>query len=315
VTAQSRGDALLVLPPRVLVVAGPTASGKSALAAELAAALGAEIVGADSRQVYRFMDAGTAKPTDEERARVPHHLVDVVDPDEDYDVAAWRRDALAALAGVHARGRLAIVCGGTGLYLRSLSQGLFAGPPADAAIRARLQQEEAARPGSLHARLSKVDAPSARRIHANDQVRVVRALEVFEVTGRALSQWLAEHGLSEKPFGTLTLEVEVEREVLRERIALRSRAMVEAGIVEELASLHARGYAQGLRAFDAIGYRQAGQCLAGALAREQLADAITLATVQYAKRQRTWLRGQADTRKIDAGDVTGALGLARAFFS
>jgi len=315
VPTASAPTSLLRLPPRVLVVAGPTAAGKSELAVELAEALGGEIVGADSRQVYRYMDIGTAKPSHEQRSRVPHHLVDVVDPDQDYDVAAWRNAAMTALAGIHARGLTAIVCGGTGLYLRSLTRGLFAGPPADAELRARLEAEEAASPGVLHGRLRHVDEPSARRIHANDLLRIVRALEVHETTGRPLSAWLGEHGLSEKPFDTLTLEVDVERSALRERIAMRSRAMVEEGIVEELSSLHARGYPPTTRAFDAIGYRQAAQCLAGSLARDNLAEAITIATVQYAKRQRTWLRGQAETVPVAPGDAVSALRLARAFFS
>ena len=308
-------SSLLRLPRRVLVVAGATATGKSELAVMLAEAVGAEIVGADSRQVFRYMDVGTAKPTREQRARVVHHLIDVVDPDADYDVAAWRNAAMTALAAIHARGRAAVVCGGTGLYLRSLTRGLFAGPPADPLVRRRLEAEEAAHPGALHARLGQVDAASARRIHANDVLRIVRALEVHETTGRPLSAWLSEHGLSEKPFETLTLEIDVGREALRERIAARSRAMVEGGIVEELSGLHARGYPPSARAFAAIGYRQAALCLAGNLARSELAEAISVATVQYAKRQRTWLRGQAETVKVAPGDARTALRLARTFFS
>jgi tRNA dimethylallyltransferase len=306
---------ILRLPPRVVVVAGPTASGKSELAVALAEELGGEIVGADSRQVFRFMDAGTAKPEPALRERVRHHLIDVVDPDEAYDVAAWRSDAMSALAGIHARGKVSIVCGGSGLYLRSLARGLFAGPPADSVLRARLVAEEAAKPGSLHERLCKVDAASAARIHGNDAVRVVRALEVFEATGRPLSQWLAEHGLSERPFESLTLEVQSPREELAERIAARSRAMVEAGLVEELAALYARGYPTTTRAFDAIGYREAAACLAGDLPADELADAIATSTVQYAKRQRTWLRGQGETAKVVRGDVAAALRLARTFLS
>ncbi len=306
---------ILRLPDRVLVIAGPTASGKSDIAVEVAEAVGAEIVGADSRQVYRYMDAGTAKPTAAQRARVPHHLLDVVDPDENYDVARWRSDAMSALAAIHARGAKAVVCGGTGLYLRSLARGLFAGPPADAAIRARLEAEEKNAPGSLHARLSQVDAASARRIHANDVVRTVRALEVHEATGRPLSAWLGEHALSEKPFDAKTVEIDAPRDVLAERVAARSRDMVRQGIVEELKGLYDRGYGPETRAFDAIGYRQAADCLAGRLAASGLADAIALATLQYAKRQRTWLRGQMDTQKVALGDTRGALRLARAFFS
>lgn len=302
---------VLQLPPRVLVVTGPTAAGKSELAVELAEALDGEIVGADSRQVYRFMDVGTAKPTFEQRARARHHLVDIVDPDEEHDVAAWRSAALEALASIHARCRRPIVCGGTGLYLRSLMQGLFAGPPADLAVRGRLQAEPSA---DLHARLAAVDSASALRIHANDRLRMIRALEVFETTGRPLSLWLAEHRLCEKPFEVLILEVDADREGLRERIAMRSRAMVAAGLVEELGCLWER-YPATTRAFDAIGYRQAAECLLGQLDRTELADAVSLATVQYAKRQRTWIRGQMETVPVAPGDVAQALRLARAFFS
>lgn len=312
--SSSGAGRLVRLPARVLVVAGPTAAGKSELAVAVAESIGAEIVGADSRQIYREMEIATAKPTHEQRARVRHHLVDVADPDEDWDVATWRAAAMGALADVHARGRLAIVCGGTGLYLRSLERGLFAGPPAAPELRERLEAEERSRSGALHERLAEVDPASARRIHANDLVRVVRALEVHELTGRPLSAWLAEHGLAEKPFETLTLEVHVEPEVLRERIAVRSRAMARQGLVEELAALYER-YPPSTRAFDAIGYRQAADVLAGRLARSGLAEAISLATVQYAKRQRTWLRGQAATVKVAGGEVERALGLARDFFS
>ncbi len=160
-----------------------------------------------------------------------------------------------------------------------------------------------------------MDPASARRIHANDRLRVVRALEVYEATGRPLSAWLAEHGLSERPFEALTLEIDVDRDLLRDRIVARSRAMVAGGIVEELAGLHGRGFPPSARAFDAIGYRQAGQCIAGTFARKDLAGVISLATVQYAKRQRTWLRGQAETVKVAPSDAATALRLARAFFS
>lgn len=313
--AKRQAGGVLRLPPHVLVIAGPTACGKSDLAVELATALGGEIVGADSRQVYRYMDIGTAKPAAEQRRAVRHHLIDVVDPDEAYDVAAWRSAAMAALADIHVRGRLPIVCGGTGLYLRSLVRGLFAGPPADAARRARLEAEEAGNPGSLHVRLGQVDPATARRIHANDLLRTVRALEVHEATGRPLSAWLAEHGLSEKPFESLTLEIDMDREALRARIETRSVAMVDEGIVEELSGLHARGYPPDTRAFDAIGYREAALCLEGRLARSGLAAAIAVSTSQYAKRQRTWLRGQMETVRVPPGDTAASLRLAREFFS
>lgn len=304
----------LQLPSRVVVVAGPTAVGKSAFAVTLAEALGAEIVGADSRQVVRYMEAGTAKPEAELRERVPHHLLDLVDPNEAYDVAKWRSDALTCLADLHARGRPAVVCGGTGLYLKSLERGLFQGPSADAGLRARLAAEEQAEPGSLLSKLHSCDPVTASRLHANDHMRLIRALEVFELTGRPLSQWLREHALAEKPFEVLTLELQAPVPELDRRIALRAEAIVGAGIVEELGSLRER-FGRDARALNAIGYREAGAVLDGDLDASELAPAISLATRRYAKRQRTWLRGQASTQAFAANEAQRALGLAETFLS
>ena len=299
------------LPARVILIAGPTASGKSELAALLGERLGAEIVGADSRQVYRGLDVGTAKPSAELRRRTRHHLIDTVDVDEPYDVSTWRRDALAAIADIEARGRRVIVCGGTGLYLRSLTRGLFAGPAADPVLRERLAAEERDRPGALHTGLVRIDPAAAARIHPNDMVRLVRAHEVYELTGRPLSAWHREHGLADRPFAALVLEPAVSREELWRRIEERSKAIAEAGIVEELAALRAR-YPSDLKPFDAIGYREAGKCLDGLLALELLAPAISKATRAYAKRQTVWLRGQLETGPV--GGAAAALAAAESFF-
>jgi tRNA dimethylallyltransferase len=297
----------------VLIVCGPTGVGKSDLAVELAERLGAEIVGADSRQVYRHMDVATAKPSAALRARCAHHLIDVVDPDEPFDVAAWRELALDALADVAARGRTAIVCGGTGLYLRSLSAGLFAGPPADAALRARLSEEEERTPGALHARLAQVDPSSAARIHPNDVVRIVRALEVYQTTGETLASWHARHGLAERAFESLCLEVTLPRDELHHRIDVRAKAMVKAGLLDEVYALGER-YDLDLKAFSAIGYREARACLRGTIASTDLGTAIARSTRAYAKRQRVWLRGQMSTLEVAPADVPRAVDLASAFF-
>lgn len=302
-----------VLQP-VLVVAGPTAVGKTELAAELAVALDAEVISADSRQVYRYMDVGTAKPPADLRRDVAHHLVDVVDPDEPFDAATWCDAALDALAAIRARGRRAIVCGGTGLYIRSLVRGLFSGPAADPALRERLEAEERAAPGSLHDRLASIDARAAARIHANDLLRIVRALEVFELTGTPLSDWHDAHRQAAPRFEVLTLEVGLPRPQLYRRIDERSRHMVDAGLVDELAALRARGYASDLKAFSAIGYREAGLCLDGALATSELGDEVARATRNYAKRQLVWLRGEGGAQPVASGDVTAARDAARAFF-
>lgn len=298
----------------MLCIVGPTAAGKTELAARLAQILGAEIVGADSRQVYRYMDAGTAKPSRELREAIPHHLLDVVDPDESYDASAWKRDAFAALRKIAQRGRLAIVCGGTGLYVRCLTRGLFAGPPADPELRAKWEREELREPGILHRRLLQVDPRAGQRIHPNDRIRTVRALEVYERTGRPISAWHADHGLAERPFDVMTLAVEVDRSVLASRIAERARVMVENGLLDELAALRARGYPRDLKAFSAIGYREAGLCLDGLLSRASLTSEIERSTRRYAKRQRVWIRGQTDARRLGDGSFDAALALAEAFF-
>jgi tRNA dimethylallyltransferase len=299
--------------PRIVVVAGPTASGKTELAAELARSLDGEVIGADSRQVYRHLDVATAKPSRGLREEIPHHLIDVVDPDEDYDTSRWLRDAVEAVRSVHDAGRAAIVCGGTGLYVRSLLRGLFRGPAADPELRSRFEKQEREEPGILHLRLQESDAVTAARLHPNDLVRIIRALEVFELTGRPLSRWHEDHSLGEKLFDAITLEVEVDKLELERRIEARSRKMVEAGLLDELRDLRARGYGPELKPFDAIGYREAGACLQGRLDEGDLAAEIARSTKRYAKRQRVWLRGQAETTKVDAARAADVVELASRF--
>jgi tRNA dimethylallyltransferase len=301
-------------PERIVVVCGPTASGKTDLALELALRLDGEIVGADSRQVYRHMDVGTAKPSAAARSAVRHHLVDIVEPDEPFDVADWRALALDALVAIGARRRVAIVCGGTGLYLRSLLHGLFAGPPADEGRRRSLEAEEERAPGTLHARLAVVDPVSAARIHRNDRLRVVRALEVYDLSGEPLSAWHERHRLAERPFDALVLEVVRGADDLRMRIDARAVTMVEAGILAEVRGLGA-SYDLEAKAFSAIGYREARDCLRGRLPEGDLAGAIARATRAYAKRQRVWLRGQMSTVPVDADDLEGAFARARDFLA
>jgi tRNA dimethylallyltransferase len=266
------------------------------------------------------MDVATSKPSAELRGRIPHHLIDIVDPDQPFDVADWRHRALDSLADIASRGRVAIVCGGTGLYLRSLLFGLFDGPPADAALRERLAGEERKRAGTLHSRLAEVDSASAARIHANDLVRLVRALEVFETTGDTLTAWHARHGLAERPFDTLVLEVTLPREDLHRRIDARAKSMVAAGLLDEVRAL-GRRYDLDLKAFSAIGYREARACLRGDLAEDALASAVARATRAYAKRQRVWLRGQMSTVPVPTGDLVlatraiGAIELASEFLA
>ena len=278
-------------PYRIVAIVGPTAVGKSALALALAERIDGEIVSADSRQIYRGLDVGTAKPTRAERARVPHHLIDVADPDERFDAARFRALALAAIEGAAARGRSAIVCGGTGLYVRALRQGLFAGPAADAELRAALYERERLRgPGTLHADLAESDPATAARLHPRDTVRIVRALEVLRLTGRPISAWQEEHAFSDADVAMLVLGCARPRQELAERIARRCRAMLDAGLLDEIRALAGRGFGSGLSPLDSVGYREMGAYLRGELTFEAAFDAFTRATRRLAKRQMTWWR-------------------------
>ena len=278
--------------PPLVVVVGPTASGKTELAMALGERLGGEIVSADSVQMYRYFDIGTGKATLEERARVKHHLIDVLEPLEAMDAGRWAERAERALADVRARGRVPIVCGGTFLWVRALLYGLVEAPPADPAVRAR-HRELAEREGrrALHARLAEVDPESARRLAPNDFVRVSRALEVHELTGTPLSAIQERHGFRSARHRARLVGLRRTPAELDERIARRVRSMLEQGFVEEVEGLVERGYSEA-RAMGSVGYRQIREALAAGTAadREALADSIRRATRVFARRQRTWLR-------------------------
>jgi tRNA dimethylallyltransferase len=292
---------------KAVLLLGPTASGKSAVAMALAARLPVEIVSVDSAQVYRGLDVGSAKPSAAERSAVPHHLIDLLDPTEAYSAGRFREDALRLVREVHARGRLPLLVGGTMLYFRALTHGLATLPQADPALR-RALEDEAARLGwpALHERLRGVDAASAGRIQPNDAQRIQRALEVWQLSGRPLSSF---HGASAKPpFTPLALSLEPsDRAVLHARIAARFRAMLDAGLVAEVEGLRAR-YAlhAALPSMRSVGYRQVWETLEGAQPSATLAERGIAATRQLAKRQLTWLRAMRDVERIDALDANAA---------
>jgi tRNA dimethylallyltransferase len=304
--------------PQLLVIAGPTASGKSALALSLAQRLAGEILNADSQQVYRGLDVGTAKPTSAERALVPHHLLDLVDPGEDMDAARWAALADAAAAEVSARGRLPVVVGGTGLYLRALLHGVVTAPGRDPALRARLQAEAAQRgKAALHARLATVDPAAAARIGENDLVRVVRALEIA-AGGRTASELRAAHGFAEDRHRALLLALDPPRPELHARIDARVRAMFEGGLLDEARDLRAR-FGTSLPARLPIGYADAVAVVEGALPLEEAVRRVQVAHRRYARRQVVWLRRErgvtwlapphdldALARRVAAGDPTRA---------
>jgi len=293
----------------IVAVVGPTASGKSALALELAERLGGEVVSCDSQQVYRGMDIGTGKATAAERARVPHHLLDVVEPDDTMTAARYVGLADAAIAEVAARARLPILCGGTGLYYRALLYGLFAGPAADEALRARLDEEaEASGPEVLWARLSVVDSEAARRIDRRDRVRIIRALEVYELTGVPISvhQQAHDHRRLAPRYSVRGLGLGPPREELGRRIDTRVDGMIGAGLLEEVRSLNSRGYACGLRAFAAIGYREMCAHLAGRYDLAEAAVKIKQASRRYARRQLAWFRNEPTIAWFPSAQAAGA---------
>jgi tRNA dimethylallyltransferase len=285
---------------------GPTASGKTGVAVELVRRLPLDIISVDSALVYRGMDIGTAKPGPDTLARAPHRLIDIRDPAEAYSAAEFRADALAAMAEISSRGRVPLLVGGTFLYFRALEQGLSDMPAAVPEIRARLEAE-ARRDGlaCLHARLAQVDPAAAARIHVTDPQRILRALEVYEQTGEPMSVFHARGRNAALPYRLLKLALLPEdRAVLHARIAARFRDMLAAGLVEEVRRLYQRGdLGPELPAMRAVGYRQVWGHLAGEIGYEELPERGIVATRQYARRQLTWLRGEANIEHYAADDT------------
>ena len=285
------------MKPKLVIILGPTAVGKSELALALAPRTDGEIINADSQQVYRYMDIGTGKPSQADRKKVPHHLIDVVNPDEEFNAALFRRLATEAVEQIHCRQKTAIVCGGTGLYLKALTHGLFAGPGQSPEIRRalaeRVREEGLA---VLYERLVEIDASVTSTIHPNDRQRIVRALEVYESTGKPLSQWQKEHAFGEDPFDLLKIGLARERAELYGHINRRCEHMVENGFLDEVRGLVSRGFGLDLKPLCSVGYRQMGAVIQETM---NLADALIemkQETRNLAKRQLTWFRRDNEIR-------------------
>lgn len=288
---------------------GATASGKTAVALELAERAGAEIVSMDSMLVYRGLDIGAAKPTARERARVPHHGLDLVDPSESFSVNDYLAHTRAALDDIARRGRRAVIVGGTSFYLKALVQGLFQGPDVDAAVREQIEERYRIEgPDALHAELERVDPRLAQRIHRNDRKRVVRALEVYQQTGKPLSEWQNEWGWHEGRTSGLELRprriagLGAPTESLDRRIAQRTREMLDAGWMEEALRIRA-GCGFGATASQALGYAEVLQLADGQIEREECERVIALRTRQFARKQRTWLRKFPEIEWLEAPGV------------
>jgi len=292
----------------LLCVVGPTAVGKTEIAIELAGELGGEIVSADSMQIYKRMDIGTAKPAAAERTRARFHLIDFVEPDEPYSVQQYQRDAEAAIAAIHGRGALPIMCGGTGLYVNAVID-RYVFPPGDGAegIRERLGQE-AARDGpeALHRRLQEVDPETAARTHARNVKRVIRALEVYALTGQPISRVASVDPDGEMEYSILLMGLRRPRDELYQRIEARVDAMMGAGLLDEVAALVRSGCDRRLQSMQAIGYRQLAAHIVGELSLRDAVAAAKRDTRRYAKRQMTWFRRDRRVRWIDVSDRSGA---------
>ncbi|GMU62553.1 MAG: tRNA dimethylallyltransferase [Myxococcaceae bacterium] len=284
--------------PALVVIAGPTASGKTRLSIEIARRVGGEIVNADSQQVYRHFDVGTAKPSREELAAVPHHLISCVDPLEDFSAARFQRLADEALGDLHRRGKRAVVVGGTGLYLRVLLHGVVAAPGRDEGLRAELEAL-GDREGNpvLHARLTQVDPVTAARLPVADRVRIIRALEIHALTGQSASVHRQAHAFGGDRYPYTLWVLDPDREALYAAINARARAMFDGGLLEEVKALVERGFV-GAAPMKAVGYAQALDCLEGRLTREEAIGKTAQATRHYAKRQWTWFKKEPGARFV-----------------
>jgi len=289
---------------KILVILGPTASGKTKVSLEIADILKVEIISADSRQVYRYMDIGTAKPGLEERKRVPHHLIDIVDPDEYFTAADYSIKAREAIKEVVCREKEPVVVGGSGLYLRALFKGFFKGPGKDEKLRQELK-EKAERSGveSLYLELKKKDPQAAQKIGPHNLVRIIRALEVYELSGKKISDLQRKGEYPPVEYDFVKIGLKLDREKLYQRIDQRVEQMIKAGLINEVKGLKKKGYNLSLAPLRTFGYKEIFQYLEGEISQDEARERIKLNTRHYAKRQLTWFKKEEGIIWIDAEKV------------
>ncbi|MEW6614978.1 MAG: tRNA (adenosine(37)-N6)-dimethylallyltransferase MiaA [Thermodesulfobacteriota bacterium] len=280
---------------RIVAIVGPTAAGKSQLALELAARINGEIISADSMQVYRYMDIGTAKPTPDEQKKVKHHLIDILYPDEEFSAALFKQEAREAISNVDRQGKVAIVAGGTGLYIKALTRGLFKGPGADQELR-RVLRKKAAITGSeaLHKELSELDPVTAAKLHPNDSFRIIRAIEVCQLAQKPLSEYHENHGFKDSPFDTFKIGLCIDRQDIYSRIEKRVDRMIATGLVDEVKRLLDMGYTRDLNSMQGLGYKQIAGYLLGEFSLDEAILQVKQGTKRYAKRQMTWFRADPE---------------------
>lgn len=287
---------------KLVVVAGPTASGKTRLAIEIAKRFNGEIVGADSMQIYKYMDIGTAKPTAEERAEVPHHMIDFLEPDAPYSVAEYTEDAHKVIAEIASRGKLPVMCGGTGLYINSVVDDVTFGDfETDYALREELQKTaEAEGAQKLLEMLAEFDSESAQRLHPNNIRRIIRAIEFYKVTGTTISAHQKMTKERESRYEPIMLSIAWDRQELYERINKRVDIMLEEGLFDEVRSMMERGYTKQLNSMQGIGYKEVMDCINGLMTYDEAVELIKQSSRRYAKRQLTWFRRDARINWVNA---------------
>jgi len=290
--------------PKIVVITGPTASGKTSLAIELARWFKGEIINADSMQVYRYMDIGTAKPSRDERASVPHFLIDVADPDDEFNAALYCQLAQQAIELIRKKNRIVFLVGGTGLYIKTLLGGLLKGPPSNQEIREALNRRWREEGGAgLYERLKRKDPEAALRIHPHDRVRIIRSLEIIELTKKRFSDLAREHRFGEKNIFSLKLALHIEREELYHKINVRTLEMIEKGLVNETENLLNRGYSAELKPMKSLGYRHAVSYLYREWDIDKMSYLLQRDTRHYAKRQLTWFRADPEIEWINPNQI------------
>jgi tRNA dimethylallyltransferase len=305
---------LLSPKPKIIVICGATGIGKTSVGIELAERFGGEIVSADSMQIYRYMDIGTAKPTPAELAQVPHHMIDIVDPAEVYDAVQFSRQARARVAHIVKRNRIPFIVGGTGLYIKALLHGLFQSQPVDPQIRNRLKQEaEENGSGFLFERLKEIDPAAAGRLHPNDSYRIIRALETIESSGKTISEHHQDHGFADDPFIALKIGLQMDRQKLYARIDQRVDMMLEAGLVEEVTKLLELGYTAELKSMQSIGYRHVVEFLDKKLPWDECVRTLKRDTRRFAKRQFTWFGADQQIQWYEPDRLTEIVRLVEGF--
>ena len=300
------------MKPNIVVICGPTGIGKTSVAIETASVFGGEIINADSMQIYKYMNIGTAKPTSQEQTRVPHHLIDILEPDEFFDAAKFAKMAYTKIMELRKRNILPFVVGGTGFYIKALVHGLFQAGSADHNARARLKEEAAAKGADvLYKRLRQYDPDAAEKIHPNDTYRIIRAIEIYEKTGKTISEHRHEHRFSDARFRALKIGLDTGRDILYDRINRRVDAMIAEGFADEVRMLLDRGYSEDLKAMQSIGYRHITEFIRGRLSYDEALRILKRDTRRYAKRQLSWFRSDSEVVWKEADQLRDICDLVR----